>query len=103
MTVTFKAPFGTAEQHVISAAQHFGYRYLVAYLVDGGCAKDYIIRACAEALDVGAPKDAVCHQNGQWKRRSQMGVTLGRRLDSYTAALTRYEQELKAERRQEGS
>lgn len=103
MTITFKAPYGTADQHVISRAQHGGYLYIVAYLVDGGCTKDYIIRACIEAQDVQAPKDAVCHLNGQWKRRGQMGVTLGRRLDSYAAALTRYEQEFKAERRQEGS
>lgn len=95
---TFRPPYGTKDQHVISPAEHFGYRYLVAYLVDGGMRTDYIKRACSDAQEVGAPKDAVCHLNGRWKRRSELNPGFGCRLDTYAAALTKYEQELKAER-----
>jgi hypothetical protein len=96
----FKPPYGTKDQHVISPAQTFGYRYVVAYLVDGGCMRDYIERACIEAQEDGAPKDAVCHDGAGWKRRGQLtNLAVGRRLDSYAAALTKYEEELKAERR----
>lgn len=96
---TFHAPtgYGTKDQHVISPAQHLGYVYLAAYLVDGGNSKDYIMRACADAHEDGAPKDVVCRANGQWKRRSEMNLGFGRRLDTYAKALTKYEQELKAE------
>lgn len=106
MTVTFKAPYGTADQHVTSPAQHFGYRYIVAYLVDGGSKADYIRRVCADAYAEQAPKDAVCRvypSADQWKQRGDITVNFARTLDAYAAALTRYEQELKAERRQEGS
>lgn len=96
----FKPPYGTSGQHVISPAQHLGYRYLVAYLVDGGCMGDYIMKACTEAHDEGAPKDVVCHTGVGWKRRGDLvNLAVGRRLDTYAAALTRYEEELKAERR----
>jgi len=106
MTITFKAPYGTNGQHVISPAQHLGYRYIVAALVDGGSASDYIIRACIEAHENGLPKDAVCYgpSTGSWQRRGDMrNFAYGRRLDGYAAALTRYEQDLKAERARERS
>lgn len=97
---TFNPPrgYGTAGQHVISPAEHLGYVYVVAFLVDGGNAADYIRRACADAHEEGAPKDVVCHSDGRWKRRSEMNLTFGRRLDTYVRALNKYEQELKAER-----
>lgn len=101
---TFKAPYGTADQHVPSPAQHLGYRYLVAYLVDGGCQAEYIRRACEEAQDEGAPKDVVCHTSEGWKRRGELiNLAVGRRLDGYAIALTKYEQELKAEQGQQRS
>jgi len=102
---TFRPPssFGSRDvnQHVYSPAQHLGYRYLVAYFTDGGCTKDYILKACAEAHDDGAPKDVVCHDGAGWKRRSELNPVIGRRLDTYARALTTYEQELKAEQKQE--
>lgn len=99
----FKPPYGTKDQHVISPAQHRGYRYIVAYLVDGGSRRDYIIRACSDAEAEGLPKDAVCYgpeSHGSWQRRSQLqNRAFGRRLDQYAAALTKYEQELWAEKK----
>lgn len=96
---TFRPPYGTPKQHVIAPAQHLGYRFLVARLVDGGMDADYIRRACSDAHAEGVPKDAVTCENGVWKTRAQLPrnryTTL---LDSYAAALTKYEQELKAER-----
>lgn len=92
----FRPPYGTKDQHVISRAEHLGYVYIVAFLVDGGMGADYIKRACSDAHDVGAPKDAVCHENGRWKRRSEFNLGFGRRLDTYARALTKYEEELKA-------
>ena len=92
---TFRPPYGTKDQHVISRAQHFGYIYIVAFLVDGGNLADYIKRACADAQEAGAPKDAVCYENGRWKRRSKLNLGYGRRLDTYARALTKYEEELK--------
>lgn len=98
---TFKPPYGTADQHVVSPAQHFGYHYIVAYLVDGGSRAEYIKRACSDAHAEGLPKDAVCYgpaANGIWQRRGDMqSSSYGRRLDRYAAALTQYEKELKAE------
>lgn len=97
----FKAPYGTADQHVISPAQHLGYHYIVAYHVNGGSMADYVRRACAEAHDERAPKDVVCHTNDGWKRRGEVtNLMHGRRLDSYVRALIKYEQELKTERAQ---
>lgn len=102
----FKPPYGTKDQHVPSPAHHFGYHYIVAYLVDGGSRADYIKRACSDAHAEGLPRDAVCHgplgaSDGNWQRRGDMqNRTYGRRLDAYAAALTKYEQELKAEREQ---
>ena len=97
---TFRAPYGTPDQHVPSPAQNFGYRYLVAYLVDGGLRADYIIRACAEFHEEGAPKDAFCRPDGVWKGRGDLtNRAVAARLDSYAAALTKYEADLKAERR----
>lgn len=101
----FKPPYGTSGQHVISPAQNFGYRYIVARLVDGGSPADYIMQACAAAQEEGAPKDAVTREvSGAWKTRGQLASGMyTRRLDTYTAALTKYEQELKAERQKGGS
>lgn len=101
---TFKPPYGPKDprDHVISPAQHFGYRYIVAYLTDGGHDTDSIRRACSDARDEGAPKDAVCHLysfGDEWKRRSDIAVGFAHRLDSYAAALTKYEQEVAAERK----
>lgn len=94
---TFKPPYGTKGQHVTSPAQHLGYRYLVAYLVDGGLMADYIIRACIEAKEEGAPQDTVCHTDDGYKRRGDLtNRAVGHRLDTYAAALTRYEEELRA-------
>lgn len=97
---TFRPPYGTKGQHVPNPAQNRGYRYIVAYLVDGGSNADYIIRACSDAEAEGLPKDAVCYGPaalGSWQRRGQMqNRAFGRRLDSYAAALTKYEEELKA-------
>lgn len=97
---TFRPPrgYGTEKQHVISPAQHFGYVFLVASLVDGGNYADYIRQACSDARDEGAPLDAVCRRDGGWKRRSEMSLMYGRRLDSYAIALKRYADELEAER-----
>jgi hypothetical protein len=101
---TFKPPYGTGDQHVTNPARHRGYRYLVAYLVDGGLRADYVARACIEAEEEGAPKDAVCHTQDGWKRRGDLtNQAVGRRLDSYATALTQYEKELKAERASERS
>lgn len=97
---TFKPPYGTPDQHVYSPAEHLGYRYLVAYLVDGGSRHDYIKQACSDFHAEGAPKDAFCQPDGVWKGRSQLtNQAVARRLDSYAAALTKYEEQLKAERR----
>jgi hypothetical protein len=96
----FNPPYGTPDQHVPSPAHNFGYRYLVAYLVDGGMRADYIIKACAEFHEEGAPKDAFCRPDGVWKGRSQLTNRMAaQRLDSYARALTKYEQELAAERK----
>ena len=96
---TFKPPYGTTDQHVYSPAQHFGYCFIVARLVDGGSQADYIKRACADAQEERAPKDAVVREeNGAWRTRAQLASGMyGRRLDTYAAALTQYEEELKAE------
>jgi hypothetical protein len=99
----FKPPYGTKDQHVISPAQHFEYRHLVASLVDGGSDADYIKRACADFKEEGAPKDAIGRTETGWRVRSDLGMMHGRRLDSYAAALTKYEEELKAERKQGGA
>lgn len=97
---TFKAPYGTKDQHVISPARHRGFRYIVAYLVDGGCRADYIEKACIEAEEAGAPKDAVHSKEygGFFTRGEIKNPMVGRRLDTYARALTKYEQELRAER-----
>lgn len=96
---TFKAPYGTADQHVISPAEHLGYRYIVARLVDGGLQADYIRKACEEFRTLGAPEDALYQYDGKWMTRGGLtNRTVAQRLDSYADALTKYEQELKAER-----
>ena len=102
---TFKPPYGTRDQHVPGPAQHRGYRYIVAYLVDGGLLADYIQKACIEAEEAGAPRDAVhTKEYGGWYTRGEIrNPMVGRRLDTYAAALTKYEQELKAERQRGGS
>jgi hypothetical protein len=101
---TFRPPYGPRDpkDHVTSPAQHFGYRYLVAYLTYGESTSQTIKQACSDAYDEGAPKDAVCRLysfGNEWKRRDDIAVNFGRTLDSYAAALTKYEEELKAERR----
>ena len=98
----FRPPYGPRNpaEHITSPAQHLGYRYVVAYFVDGGAPATYILRACAEAHDEGAPKDAVCHTDTGWKRRGDLtNIMVGRRLDSYARALLKYEEELSAERK----
>jgi hypothetical protein len=99
---TFKPPWGPRDlkQHVFSPAHHLGYRYIVAYLMDGPSKPDYIVRACSDAHAEGAPKDAVCRNAGEeWTTRGQIGRTFGHRLDDYARALTKYEEDLAAERR----
>lgn len=97
---TFRPPYGTKDQHVHHPAHHLGYHYIVARLVDGGLMADYIRRACEEAHEAGAPKDALYLDRGVWVRRADLrNLMVGRRLDSYAAALTRYERELKDERK----
>lgn len=98
----FKPPYGSKDQHVISPAHHFGYRHLVATLVDGGSNADYIKRACADYKEEGAPKDAIGRTETGWRVRGEVSIMHGRRLDSYAIALTRYEEEIKMDRRQEG-
>jgi hypothetical protein len=104
---TFKPPYGPKDpaKHVTNPAQHFGYRYIVAALVDGGSDRAYIMRVCADARDEGAPKDAVGRLysfGDEWKRRGDVTTNYGHHLDSYARALTQYEKELKAERRASG-
>lgn len=100
---TFNAPYGTKDQHVFSPARNLGYHYIVARLVDGGMLADYIQRACEEAHEAGAPKDALYVHQGQWIRRHQVAnVMVGRKYDTYTRALLKYETELKAERKAQG-
>ena len=95
---TFKAPWGPKkpEEQVTSRAHHLGYHYMVAFLVDGGAPVNYIRRACEEAHEARAPKDAVCSTDTGWKRRGDLNLMLGRRLDQYARALVAYENELKA-------
>jgi hypothetical protein len=103
---TFKPPYGPKDvtQHVFRPAQHLGYRYVVAYLTDGGAPATYILRACAEAHDEKAPKDAVCHTDTGWKRRGDLtNIMVGRKLDTYARALLKYEEELNNERNQQRS
>jgi hypothetical protein len=98
----FKPPYGPKDpkQHVTSAAKNYGFRFYVAFLVDGGASPDYIKRACIEAREAGAPKDMVhTKEYGGWFTRGEVtNPVTARRLDSYAAALTKYEADLKAER-----
>jgi hypothetical protein len=96
---TFKPPWGPKkpEDQVTSRAHHLGYHYMVAYLMDAPAPASYIRRACEEAHEAGAPKDAVCSTDTGWKRRGELNMMLGRRLDDYVRALRKYEDELDAE------
>jgi hypothetical protein len=84
----------------IGPAQYLGYRHLAAYLADCGATAKAIQEACAQARDENAPKDAVSRNDyGRWyTRRDMTNLVVGRRLDSYAAALLKYEEDLKKER-----
>lgn len=98
----FKPPYGTTDQHVTDPTQHFGYRFLVAYLVDGGYYAQKIRQVCAEARKEGAPRDACLRRlakfGGGWITRDHLSDhRTRRRVDSYAAALLKYEEDVKAE------
>lgn len=98
---TFRLPYGSAGQHVYRPEENLGYRYLVAYFVDGGLDADYIRKACQEAHADGAPLDAVCRPGGVWKTHGELtNQAVAHRLEQYASALAQYEDELSKERRE---
>lgn len=98
----FRAPtgFGTPEQHVISLAEHLGYHYMVAYLVDNGFGREHIKIRCSDAAAEGAPKDAFARKGttGWYQRQDIIDRRTCQRYDAYASALTQYQMELQRER-----
>lgn len=95
-----KAHLPYRKELVLGPAEHLGYRHIVAYQADGGLSRKTIVESCAQAADEGAPQDAICKRNGRWYSRSEMtNIGVRRRLDSYAAALLKYEEALAVERK----
>lgn len=95
-----KAQLPYRRELVLGSAEHLGYRYIVAYQADSGLTRESIAASCAEAADEGAPKDAICKRAGRWYTRGEITeIRIRSRLDSYTAALIKYEDELARERK----
>ncbi|GAA2348659.1 hypothetical protein [Streptomyces violaceusniger] len=97
----FEPPFGGAIQHVADPKRNRGYHYVVAWGVDLGSYAYYIEMSCAEAENDDAPKNAIYKgRDGHWRTVDELrDARQIQRYEDYVAALTRYAEDLAAERR----
>lgn len=73
----------------LTATEHHGYRYLVAYFADKGAMAEDIKKRCAEAAKAEARLDVLFRDEvGEWvTRRDIVERSMGARLDDYAATL----------------